>query len=230
MLLHLFASFPHLLIGAIIALLILVNSNDSFKEKLFLVVFTCFVVISPDILKIMGILFGHSLWLAPILGLTFALLYSIKNKNIKITKSWFVFTLVILFGHIFIDYIGNGVRLFYPFVREEFEFSLIMKLNFFIILFLVLSLVFVFFNKKSKSIGIASLSVLLLLFSILTVSKIHLEHSLNEEYKSEGINMVITYPNDNFGWGFQVRTEKTIITGESSINTTNIQVQTKREN
>jgi hypothetical protein len=57
----------------------------------------------------------------------------------------------------------------------------------------------------------------------------HLEYTLKKEFKDEDIVLLITYPDDDFNWEFQVRTERLIVTGESPINKTNIKIETRTE-
>jgi hypothetical protein len=223
------ATLPHILVSSIITILTLVKDNDSFKKKIFILLFNSLVVISPDILKIMSILSSHSLWLVPILGFILSFIYVQLNNENKLNKVWMIFSLIILFGHIFIDFIGNGAELFYPFIKDEFEYTIINKIDLLFIAILMTSFILLFFYKKKTAIVITSLSIIGLYLGALTVSKMHLEYTLKKEFKDEDIVLLITYPDDDFNWEFQVRTERLIVTGESPINKTNIKIETRTE-
>jgi hypothetical protein len=142
------ATLPHILVSSIITILTLEKDNDSFKKKIFILLFSSLVVISPDILKIMSILSSHSLWLVPILGFILSFIYVQLNNENKLNKVWLIFSLIILFGHIFIDFIGNGAELFYPFIKDEFEYTIINKIDLLFIAILMTSFILLFFYKK----------------------------------------------------------------------------------
>ena len=227
----LFSSLPHIFIGAMIASIIMVKDKDSSKKKILILVFCSVVVIAPDVLKILGFLSSHALWLCPILGIFFSFLYAylIKKESHSLFTDWIKFSTIIFIGHLFIDFIGNGARLLYPFVKEEFIFSIISKLDFVFIMFLAISLIIVFIHPKRKESALVCIITIFMYFSFLTVSKIQLEYSLKEKYQSEDIVLLISYPNDSLHWGYQVRTTDLIVTGESPVFNNEINVETKRE-
>ncbi|ACJ32537.1 metal-dependent hydrolase [Anoxybacillus flavithermus] len=223
------ATLPHILVGSIIAIFTLVKDNDFFKKKLFILLFSSLVVISPDILKIMGILSSHSLWLVPILGLIFSFIYVQLNNDNKLSKVWLVFSLIILFGHLLLDFIDNGVELFYPFIKDDFDYTLINKIDLLFIVILITSFTLLFFYKKKTIIVITSLSIIGLYLGALIFSKMHLEYTLKKEFKDQDIVLLITYPDHHFNWEFQVRTKRSIVTGKSPMNKTNIKIETRTE-
>lgn len=225
----LFSSLPHIFIGAMIASILMVKDKDSSKKKILILIICSVVVISPDVLKILGILSSHALWLCPILGMFFSFSYSYLMKEENLFMDWIKFSTIILIGHLFIDFIGNGARLLYPFVKEEFIFSIISKLDFVFIMFLAIFLVIVFIYPRKKEAAVVCLITILMYFSSLTVSKIQLEYSLKEKYKSEDIVLLISYPNDSLHWGYQIRTKNMIATGKSPVFSKDIKVETKRE-
>lgn len=225
----LFSSLPHIFIGAMIASILMIKNKDSSKKRILMLVFCSVVVLSPDVLKILGFSSSHALWLCPILGIFFSFLYAFLIKKENSFMDWIKFSIIILIGHLFIDYIGNGARLLYPFVKEEFIFSIISKLDFVFIVFLAIFLIIVFMYPKKKESVLVCLIIITMYFSFLTLSKIQLEYSLKEKYKSEDIVLLISYPNDSLHWGYQLRTTSLIVTGESPVFSKEINVETKRE-
>ncbi|MYL29698.1 hypothetical protein GLW03_07670 [Halobacillus halophilus] len=225
----LFSSLPHIFIGAMITSIIMDKNKDSSKKKILMLVFCSVVVLSPDALKILGFSSSHALWLCPILGIFFSFLYAFLIKKENSFMDWIKFSIIIIIGHLFIDYIGNGARLLYPFVKEEFIFSIISKLDFVFIVFLAIFLITVFIYPKKKESVLVCLIFITMYFSFLTLSKIQLEYSLKEKYKSEDIALLISYPNDSLHWGYQLRTTNLIVTGESPVFSKEINVETKRE-
>ncbi|SDO72580.1 hypothetical protein [Halobacillus aidingensis] len=223
------SSLPHIFIGALIASIIMVNDNGSFQNKIRTFVFCSVVVMSPDVLKVLGVLSSHALWLCPVLGMFFSITYVYITKGVNFFIYWIKLSTIILIGHLFIDFIGNGARLLYPFVKEEFIFSIVSKLDFIFIMFLALFMVVVLITPKKKGTAFVCLMIILMYFSSLTVSKIQLEYSLKEKYKSEDIVLLLSYPNESFHWSYQVRTTNMIVTGRSPVFSGEINVETKRE-
>ncbi|ENH95851.1 transmembrane protein [Gracilibacillus halophilus YIM-C55.5] len=113
------------------------------------------------------------------------LLIKDKTNNIFV---WMKFLVIILVGHILIDFLGNGVRLvrfFYPFMKEAFLFHIINKFNVLFILFLLVSLFITLFNSKKRRWGSIFLLIIFIYFGALTASKLQLEYSLQEKYNNE---------------------------------------------
>ncbi|RWZ60606.1 hypothetical protein EQV77_04740 [Halobacillus fulvus] len=223
------SSLSHIFIGALIASIIMVNDNGSFQNKIMTFVFCGVVVMSPDVLKVLGVLSSHALWLCPVLGMFFSITYVYFTKGKNFFICWIKLSTIIFIGHLFIDFIGNGARLLYPFVKEEFIFSIVSKLDFIFIMFLALFMVLILITPKKKGTAFVCLMTILMYFSSLTVSKIQLEYSLKEKYKNEDIISQISYPNESFHWGYQVRTTNMIVTGGSPVFSGEINVETKRE-
>lgn len=225
----LFASLPHIFIGATIASLIMIRGKVTIKKKLLILAICTIAVLSPDVLKVLGVLYSHALWLAPILGLFFTVLHMFLIERTNLLITWIKLTTIILVGHLLIDFIGNGARLLYPFYKEEYIFSIISKLDFIFILFLAISFLVVFFHPKKNMVATICLITITVYFSFLTYSKMQLEYTLKEKYNNEDIVLLITYPNDSLHWGYQIRTEKLIVTGESLVINKEIKVETRRE-
>lgn len=225
----LFASLPHIFIGATLASLIMIKGKVSIKKKLLIFAICTIAVLSPDVLKVSSVLYSHAIWLAPLLGAFFTVLHEFLIKSEKPLMTWVKMTVIILVGHLFIDFIGNGARLLYPFHKEEYIFSIISKLDFIFILFLAISFLLVFFHPKKNIVATVCLIAIAVYFSSLTYSKLQLEYTLKEKYNNEDIALLITYPNDSLHWGYQVRTENLIVTGESPVLNEDIKIETRRE-
>ncbi|KIP20412.1 metal-dependent hydrolase [Anoxybacillus ayderensis] len=223
------ATLPHIFVSSIITALTLLKDNYTFRKKIIILLFNSLVVISPDILKIIGILSGHSLLMVPILAFIFSFIYSRLNNENKFKTLWLIFSLIILFGHLLLDFIDNGAELFYPFVRDSIDYTLINKIDLIFIAILMTSFILLFFYKKKIIFVITSFSIIALYLGILIVSKEYLEYNLRKEFKDQDIVLLITYPDHDFNWEFQVRTNRSIVVGRSPIYKTDIIIESKTE-
>ncbi|MFD1020614.1 metal-dependent hydrolase [Thalassobacillus hwangdonensis] len=214
---YLLHTLLHFLAGACISYLTLVKSDDLRRKQLILLAVGGVVALLPDITKFFGDILGHSIFAAPFFGWLAAWLYRKYDKTIPYKKLWLIFTFIVIIGHLFIDYIGNGLALFFPFVRSEFDFHIIPSIDFFSLTILLIMFPLTFYFKKGKAIFITGLATIDLYLIILSVSKVQLEHELHQEY--EGIELLETYPSSSdFGeWNFLLKTNVEWIRGSSPI-------------
>jgi hypothetical protein len=214
---YLIHTLLHFLVGAS---LFYVICNKDYKTKWKRVVLFLFggaAGVFPDVTKFFGDIFGHSILLAPLIGLLSAIGYRLLLKDISLKKLWFAFSITVLFGHLFIDYIGNGVAFLYPFVQKEFDFHIVRSSDNIIIFTLLLAFVTGIFYQKGKWIVLSGLVAVSLYLGVLSFSKIQLQQTLKNEYQGDNITLLITYPRYDNQWAFQVRTNEASIIGYAPI-------------
>jgi membrane-bound metal-dependent hydrolase YbcI (DUF457 family) len=68
-------------------------------------------------------------------------------KDITFKKLWLTVSISV-FSHIVIDYIGDGVALFYPLVTVETGFNIIKNVDYFVMYPLLLALIAALFFKR----------------------------------------------------------------------------------
>ncbi len=228
---YLIHTILHFLVGVSISYILFNKNFLPKKKRSIMFLFGGVSAVSPDITKFFGDLFGHSIFSVPLFGLLFTIVFRIFIKDFSFAKTWVIFSITVLIGHIFIDYIGNGVAFLFPFVRSEFDFHIIAIVDFIIIVTLLISVIIGFFNKKGKAIILIGTIIICLYFGFLSISKVQLEHTLKSKYDANKIEFLLTYPSfSKFGaWNFQVRTNEVWINGYSSIYKPEIHIDSERE-
>ncbi|WP_345240569.1 metal-dependent hydrolase [Pontibacillus salipaludis] len=201
----------HVLFGIVLTILL-------FKQKRStkIIMAGAGVAIFPDIPKFFGETAGHSLLLAPLIGIGMALIVLGYGKSF-----WYVslkFTAVVLIGHIAIDYLGNGVQLLAPFSQKEFEFHIIRSLDLPLLALLCLTVLGSFWRKRVATIGFI---LILVYFTTFSWSKLQLEASLQEKYEGETIEELETFPADHpwqwFTWQILIETKEGYVRGSSTV-------------
>ncbi|MBO8157207.1 MAG: metal-dependent hydrolase [Bacillaceae bacterium] len=219
----------HFLVGASLAY-VMFNKDPSIRKRIFILCLGGMAGISPDITKLFGDILGHSIFFAPVFGLLFAfVLRTFLKEDFLFLKAWLVFSLTVLFGHIMIDYIGNGVALFYPFIKGEYSFSIMMSYSYFVMVTLFIGILAGIFYRRGRLFILASIILISLYFGGLSVSKMILEETLKKQYQSDNINLIITFPNGYSEWKFMVRTDKVWVSGHSPILSSEIYIDEEKK-
>ncbi|SDQ80956.1 metal-dependent hydrolase [Virgibacillus salinus] len=228
---YLIHTILHFLVGVSISYILFNKDFLSKKKRSIVFLFGGLSAVSPDVTKFFGEFFGHSIFSVPLFGLLFTIVFRIFIKDFSFAKTWIVFSITVLIGHIFIDYIGNGVAFLFPFAKREFDFHIIASVDFIIIITLLISVVIGFFNKKGKAIILIGTIIICLCFGFLSISKVQLEHTLKSKYDANKIELLLTYPSfRKIGtWNFQVRTNEMWVNGYSSIYKPEIHIERERE-
>lgn len=216
----------HFAVGACISFLFLNKKGDSATARFFILIIGGFAAISSDITKYFGDLYGHSLFIAPLLGLIIMLITRKIFIYIPAVKLWIVLSISVL-SHIFIDYIGNGVAIFYPFVTKEYGFYIIND-NLLLYILLIASVIAVFY-RKGKAFVLSSLLIVALFLGVLTYSKLKLQQTLkNKFYDENEIILLQVYPSWDNRWEFMIRTSEQSMIGSASIFGKDIQVERRK--
>jgi hypothetical protein len=224
-------SLLHFLIGASVTYLLFNNDTFPKKKRFVILMFGGIASIAPDITKFFGDLFGHSVFALPILGGVIARVFYFFIKEFSFIKSWVIFTATILLGHTFIDFVGNGIALFYPIMEKEFGFHIVRSIDFFIVITLLCTIIMGIVFKKTKTIFKAGIVIFALYLSILTISKIQFEQQLHNQYAKDKIELLLVYPSySEWGWWqFRLRTENVWINGKSSVLNTEVHIESERD-
>ncbi|MEH7239483.1 metal-dependent hydrolase [Bacillus sp. JJ1562] len=220
----------HFLVGASLAYILVVKDIGRIGKRTLILFFGGITAISPDITKLFGDILGHSIWLVTVFGLVFALVFHFLQKDVSFFKSWGIFSLIVLVGHIFIDYIGNGVAFLYPITHKEYSLSIITRTDEFVLYTLLFVVLIGLFYRKGKMIILTGMIIISLYLCGLTVSKFHLENTLKTQYEGEDINLLLSFRSRNFlEWNFMVRTDKVWVSGYSPILNQEIHIESERE-
>lgn len=208
----------HFIAGSSCMAFLIINKYlDSKSKRQDLLIAGGVAGILPDVTKLFGDIFVHSLFIAPIIALLMVFLVNKLFKDLSLPHLWFGLTLSVC-SHIFIDYIGNGVAPFFPFIEREFEFHIIQVVDVTMIILLCFILLTSYYLPKAKWLLVSIPILLVTYLGILSVSKLQLEYSLKKQYKEENVVSLLTYPSDKeFHWDYMIRTEKSFITGHSPI-------------
>ncbi|MGD6831223.1 metal-dependent hydrolase [Sutcliffiella halmapala] len=219
-------SILHLSVGACITYVLLNKHYNSMAKRSLVLFIGGFAGISPDITKFLGELYGHSLLSVPIIGLLIMLITRKLFLGISVIKLWIVLSFSVL-SHIFIDYIGNGVALLYPFVTKEYGFHIIHD-ELFLYILSIASIIAIFY-RKGKLVILSSLLIVALYLGILSYSKIQLHQTLKSKYQEHEITLLSIYPRWDKRWEFMIRTDEQSIIGSASIFGRDIQIERERE-
>lgn len=216
----------HFSVGACITYVLLNIYGNSRTKIIWLLLIGGIAGITSDITKFFGNLYGHSLFLVLILGLVIMLITRKLFLEISVVKLWLVLSISVL-SHIFIDFIGNGVALFYPLITKEYDFYIIRDDLFLFIL--SIAILIAIFYRKGKLVILSSLLIVALYIGALTYSKIQLQQTLKSEYKEDDITLLMVYPRGDYRWEFMIRTNKHSIIGSTPILRTGIQIERENE-
>lgn len=220
----------HFFVGASLAYVMCNKDFESTGKRALILCFGGIAAISPDITKIFGDILGHSVLLVPVYGLLFTISFRVFVKDLHFLKAWFIFSLTVLIGHIFIDYVGNGVSFLLPLTQEEFSFSVIRRNDEFVLYTLLVAVLIGLFYRKGKLVFLTGIIIVSLYLGGLSVSKIQLEQALNKQYQSDNVNLLITFPSNSYlEWKFMVRTDKVWVNGYSHILNSEIYIEDERK-
>lgn len=221
----------HFLVGVSLSYILFNEDFVSKRKRSIVFLFGGGCAVSPDVTKFFGDLYGHSVFLVPLFGLLFTIIFRLIMKDFSFAKTWVIFSITVLFGHIFIDFLGNGVAFLFPFIESEFDFHIIASVDLVITIILFTSVTMGLLYKKGKSIILVGALVILLYCGFLSISKLQLERTLEDRYNANNIEFLLTYPEFNeFGsWGFQVKTNEVWVEGFSSIYKPQIHIKRERE-
>lgn len=214
-------------LGACISFFICNRFNDSWFKRLFILSMGGIVGISPDLTKYFGDIFGHTFWYAAIVGLIIAWFARYNLKDISLRHLWLAMTLTVIFGHLLVDFLGNGIAFLYPFIKTEFYFHIIRDKDYLIYTLLLFAIIITMLKGKWRK--FVFIIIILLLVSYIgfrTYSKLTLYDVLQRHYKAYNAEIII-YPHflDNTKWSYQIRYNHYIVNGDASIY--NHQIQEK---
>jgi membrane-bound metal-dependent hydrolase YbcI (DUF457 family) len=209
----------HFIVGSCVAYLCINKKISSRKDSILLLLIGGFAGLFPDIPKeLLNDNFCHSIWVAPIIGLVFALVTRIFNSEIKLNNLCFSMTSAVIVGHLFMDYLDNGLPIFYP-IKKEYSLDLVQKGDIFIggILLIAVFIGFALYRKMNiiLLVGIIIVSSYL---GLRAFSKMEVHQKLVETYKSPNIKISIT-PQGAFSeyqWFYLASSDTSSITGAAS--------------
>jgi hypothetical protein len=210
----------HCIVGSCIAYLCINKNISSRKDSILFLLIGGFAGISPDITKeLLNDNFCHSIWVAPIIGLIIALITRIFKSEIKLYRLWFSMTGAVIVGHLFMDYLDNGLPIFYPIIKNDYALDLVQKGDFFIggILLIAVFISLALYRKMNVIILIGIIIVISYL-GLRTFSKFEVHQELVKTYKGPNLKISII-PQDMFSeyqWFYLVSTDNTSITGTAS--------------
>lgn len=133
---------------------------------------------------------------------------------LNLPRTWLNVSLTLIISHVLLDYLGNGVALFYPFIKEEYIFHIINHESL-LLIFLLLG-VGLYFIFKKRSLMISFLITFTTVLVLIGMSKLYLEHRLQKQFGKEDPYLIVSYPSNKANqWEFMVRTNEHFYTGVS---------------
>lgn len=215
---HIPTTLVHILTGSIVMNIIFENQNYSLRKRLYIFLLGGLVVLIPDIPKLFGVVSLHSIFFVPFVGALLAFAMK-KYLVLPFLKVWTGIIAVLIIAGIGIDYIGNGVHVFYPFSEQNYSFSILKHDVWLIIVLLTLvSLRIispVFSNpNRARVILFSGFIVITLLLGMKSYSKIVVEHTLENRFSQ--VQHIETKP-DFLNWNFIVYTKKEYINGTTKL-------------
>ncbi|MFC2946791.1 hypothetical protein [Virgibacillus sediminis] len=114
---HIPSTLLHVLSGMLLMDIIFYRPTFSLKKRLIILSLGGAFVLVPDIPKMFGAPFTHSLFVVPLIALALTYLAS-RILPFSFGTQWSALTGVLIVGAVMIDYLGNGARIFYPVARE----------------------------------------------------------------------------------------------------------------
>lgn len=193
-------------------------SANSIGRRALLLLFGAISGLAPDLTKFFGDLLFHSVFLVPLIGWILAYVYSMFQKELSFKRMWLTF-MISAGTHLLIDYIGNGVALFYPLIGHEYEFSVIDRDDPFVLFPMLLSVIIGLWIRKGRYLVLAGVMTSIVYAGTLTYSKLDLEHSLKNRYGQDHMESLLTYPDHSSRhWRFMLRTESAAVFGRASLS------------
>jgi membrane-bound metal-dependent hydrolase YbcI (DUF457 family) len=210
----------HWIVGSCIAYLCINKNISSRKDSILFLIIGGFAGMFPDIPKVLiNDNFCHSIWVAPIIGLVIALIIRIFKSEIKLNRLWFSMTGAVIVGHLFMDYLDNGLPIFYPIIKKEYALDLVQKGDVFIRgILLIAVFISITLYRKMNVIILTGIIIVSSYLGLRTFSKFEVHQELVKTYK--GPKLIISIiPQDAFSeyqWFYLVSSNNTSITGTAS--------------
>lgn len=193
----------HLLAGA--ATLSWFIDGRTVGKRIWIILIGACLGITPDVTKLFGDVYLHSMLFAPFIGLFYGFILWMWPRT-RFFYAVFASTMTVIIGHLLVDFLGNGDALFYPIIVREQVFSILSPVENLITLFLLVSLVVSFlFTSNRKPMTITLLPVLILLIALAS-SHGAIRYQLYAEYKDKHPDITV-FSSQPFHWKFYVRLE-----------------------
>lgn len=165
----------HILIGANLGLLVafVFEGNSSGNKKYFLLLTGMLAAIFPDFLKYFGNIIGHSLIFVPVMSLPASFLfYFLTRKIFSFLKIWIFHTLIVIIGHLMIDFFSHDIQLFFPVSTSNYTFNILQRNELFILTISCVNILLFFMLRKILKVKKIShithrLGLLLIIFYII---------------------------------------------------------------
>ncbi|MDX8361587.1 metal-dependent hydrolase [Cytobacillus sp. IB215316] len=232
----------HGAIGSFIAYLICRKKELSRRKMMTLLLFGFIAGLTPDLTLLTSIFFsiiptevnyannlymlGHSILVAPSLSLGLAIIARrFFRSELTLGLLWITMLSSLVIGHLLMDFLDNGLSLFYP-INESADIGLnIFTGNDGFIVYpfiLLVLLVFLFHNKTNKKYQVTLLIIGISLFisfaSLKGFSKIQIQEELLKEYPYAEVTLepVSGNPFSKTQWNYVVNAENLNVEGEAS--------------
>lgn len=214
---YLFHSFFHMIVGAVLFSVLLFRQNKSFYNKAFIIFWGACIAISPDVTKVFGDIWLHSIFLSPFIGMFFGFFLYKTVKDISYIRAFIASTVTVILGHLMVDVLGNGNGLFYPIMKSEIRFSILDAVDGAIVIIFAIGLLLHLFWRRRRSMVfvVVPLVMVLLLLAGQTFSRVSIQNQLNDRFSEQKPQYIDIYDtNKLFRWYYIVRIDNSdLITG-----------------
>lgn len=116
----------HILAGCFIASFVFMRQELTFRRKIIILTLSAFFSVIPDFLGPRdNTQWSHSFFVMGLIMLPIVYLLRVLLRKSSFFELYLCFAGSVLIGHIFIDYLGHGVHLLYPFSKQAYTLPLI---------------------------------------------------------------------------------------------------------
>ena len=206
----------HACTGAIIALLF-----STPKKTWFYLLLGAAAALLPDVTKeLFQDSLLHSLIAAPFAAALFAGILKTIFKKEPFMRIFGSFLAAFVFGHLLLDLIDNGNAIFYPFVKEELEYSIISKSTplVWIIALAAISAGLAF--KRIRLLSAAGILTILLYIGFQAAAKEMVTNALHDRYPFPNAAITVfptgEWPWEAMNWSYHARSEQFLASGDSN--------------
>lgn len=190
----------HFLVGGFICTLLAGRQKMSFYNKIAFISMGGFFGIFPDFFGPRDISpWSHSILIMSLIMIPIAYLLKRFIFNRTYLSLYLSVTGSVLIGHIFVDYLGHGVHMFYPISQKAFSLHLIFLSDptvWFPILIGIVSFLLPIKRKLFVDWMLVSLVIIYLGIKLITVLQI--EQHIGEEYALTGNAVISVYPLEEY--------------------------------
>lgn len=206
----------HALAGAVVALLF-----STPKKNWFYLLLGAAAALLPDATKeLFDDLLLHSLIAAPFVSVLCAGILKSIFREEPFMRIFGSFLAALVFGHLLLDLIDNGNAIFYPFVKEELEYSILSKSTPLIWIVAAAAISAGLALKRARLLSATGILAILLYIGFQAAAKEMVTNALHERYPFPNTAITVyptgAWPWEAMNWSYHIRSEQFLASGDSN--------------